>query len=474
MQPGPRVQLAHAMIQATAAFKIIPMHHAVTSASLRALDVLLRIWPEGAVAITHDYTKHTVFCTAVCRRLDLVCMIAQLYPPALRQRCPNGDLPIHVAARYAKYQSEKHRDIFYHLLSLWPESLTMRGRKGNTILHDVTSNAAVALMKDLCHRWPAGLLEYNDFGLTPFHESVLFDYRLVIPVMHQALPGAIQVRVKWTGATVMQLAVRTRSPRMLWELVAAWPEGVMIANVCSHTPLHCAAVLGRNAVMYPLLKVCPEVLKVQDRDGDTVLHVAARLGKFDALRLFLRRWPEGVLVSNHRGKTPIDVARSFKILKELMSCAPPVPAAFVVTDRLAALKVVLSPCCESMTTYEAAVEKLRSVRPGNFIDRFRVPNLLLRRLHVRREPKREAAAARGGVTVASSSRPFDPTSLVASDVAFGSLQASDVAFGGAVEAVEELAAVALMLDHYKVRPASPAHCDALLHRRVPTLMSATI
>ncbi|WP_165069290.1 ankyrin repeat domain-containing protein [Paludisphaera rhizosphaerae] len=127
------------------------------------------------------------------------------------------------------------------------------------------------------------------------------------PLLHLA-GFDIQRMCGWSRDPDLIVRVRERSLEMIGMLLDHGADVEARDPADGHTPLMCAAEMGREDVVRALLKAGAKVDARDDRHGRTALHWAARAGRAGAVGLLLEAGADP-LAEDDDGLTPEDVAR---------------------------------------------------------------------------------------------------------------------------------------------------------------------
>jgi ankyrin repeat protein len=255
-----------------------PLHMAAEVAKTDVVKLLLERWPE-AIREKDDYGYTPLHMAAECTKgptFEVVKLLLERWPEGIREKNHDGTTPLHMAAKAAK------TDVVRLLLELWPEAIREKDDYGNTPLHraaECTKGPTFEVVKLLLERWPEGIREKNHDGTTPLHMAAK--------------------------------AAKTDVVRLLLEL---WPEAIREKDDYGNTPLHLAARCTNGPtfeVVKLLLERWPEATREKDVVGDTPLHVAARGQEIDVVRLLVESWPKGKRVRNEYGQKPLGVFQSW-------------------------------------------------------------------------------------------------------------------------------------------------------------------
>lgn len=143
--------------------------------------------------------------------LEILSLLLSSYPTAVSEKVPNGDLPLHLAARYTGGFGSV--ECMYMLLQAHPAAAQERNADGDLPLHiaarDMHGSRSAECMRLLLQVYPAGAQEQSSAGSLPLHSLVetKSDYDAVacVRVLAAAYPPALQHKNP-QGQTPLEIA----------------------------------------------------------------------------------------------------------------------------------------------------------------------------------------------------------------------------------------------------------------------------
>lgn len=201
---------------------------------------------------------------------------------AVRREPATGWLPIHLAAHLVGGQAELV-DVVRALVDVHAPGVRLRDVEGLTPMHvAATAGAPLAAFELLHAAYPVGVQQkvwkvvlMPRGGTAPWHDPSLTTIGQL--PLHAALGGACP------NAVIVDF------------LLAAYPEGVQVADACGRLPLHHAAKHAPEALVRRVLEAHPAAAAAEDRDGRLPLAIALehRPQHGGLVRLLVDAHPEG-------------------------------------------------------------------------------------------------------------------------------------------------------------------------------------
>jgi ankyrin repeat protein len=216
------------------------------------------------------------------------------------------------------------------LVKAYPDQVSMKSKDGNLPIHLAARyNVSVEVIKLLLSAYPEGILIKGEFGYLPIHIAARHNARAeVIKLLLSAYPEGISVK-DWYGYLPIHLAARNNaSVEVINIMLSAYPEGISMKNMRnSYPPLHLAARYNAsNEVVKLLLSAYPEGISVKDEDGYLPIHSAACNANVEVINILIAAYPEGLSIRNMVGNLPIHLAvehnASDEVVKLLLSAYP--------------------------------------------------------------------------------------------------------------------------------------------------------
>ena len=241
---------------------------------------------KAARTVVHDRSKAKVASVegflplhlAVYNRAmyELLDVLIDAMPSALKTRDPKGMLPIHIASR------------------------------DNTVL--------ITIIQLLIRWWPESLEEKDPDGDIPVQMSIRWHLpKEVTNYYLEVNPDTLDCQ-DIEGNTLLHLSLRYDSHiDLFYGLLRACPEAVRIKNHRGDLPLHRACLFSADLDMIKsLVELYPESLKMTDDQKNLPVHLyymrlkGGRISE-SALHFFMEGFPASVGIRNSYGCTPFEI-----------------------------------------------------------------------------------------------------------------------------------------------------------------------
>jgi ankyrin repeat protein len=150
----------------------LPLHLALYErAPLQLIELLIDAYPQalkerdpkGLLPIMIGARDPTVLLTVIRT-------LTKCHVKGIQEKDPQGDLPVHLTIRH-----HLPKESSLELLDHYPESLNVPDQQGNNLLHmALRFSAHDELVEELVRRNPSALLQKNKLGDLPLHRACLF------------------------------------------------------------------------------------------------------------------------------------------------------------------------------------------------------------------------------------------------------------------------------------------------------------
>ena len=215
--------------------------------------------------------------------LEIVKLLHNTLPEALRLRDGDGYLPIHHLCRNGDLDETNSLNILRFMLSIDPTLPRELQVDGNDCLpiHYAVANKSTAFCKELINAYLESLrVELNVNDWLPIH-----------------LACARGKRVDTVDTIQYMLEVD--------------PELINAEDSNGYLPIHLAAIKGRTKSIELLLKFDSDAASKETNDGTRCLplHLASYNTNISSIQVLYNAYPEAILARNN-GRTPLDFARS--------------------------------------------------------------------------------------------------------------------------------------------------------------------
>ena len=216
--------------------------------------------------------------------LEIIQLLYNTLPGALRLRNDDGDLPIHRLCCNDDLDDTNSLDILRFVLNIDPTLLREEGYNGCLPIHNAVMYKSTVFCKELIDAYPESLWIESGEGL-PIHIACTYDDR-------DDAVDTIQLMLELD------------------------PELINAENIDGWLPIHCAAMSGRTKSIELLLKYDPALATTEVNDITSSrrlpLHIAC--GEYNpnlsSIQVLYDVYPEAIFASDRNGNTPLDFARS--------------------------------------------------------------------------------------------------------------------------------------------------------------------
>ncbi len=236
--------------------------------------------------------------------LELIDVLIELYPDAVREGDENGLRPLHFACLY-NFCMEKHfnalrdeRDktswgwVLKVLIEKYPQALQEPDNDGRLPLHLAASSAKTSpkALEMLLERYPDSISRRTKLGKLPLHfavEARAANYDAV-RILLDAYPSGAGESSERKNPLHFACGEARADLRIIQALVQAYPSGVKEKSIESMLPLHLACANKQSIeVVEFLLRVFPEAAEDRDRHSRLPLHHALEKSACDEVILLL-------------------------------------------------------------------------------------------------------------------------------------------------------------------------------------------
>ncbi|XP_062005920.1 ankyrin repeat-containing protein At5g02620-like [Rosa rugosa] len=258
----------------------------------------------------------TLTASQVQRSKEIVTQLLEVCPKLLLQPNNNGDIALHIAARYGLdgvvevligAAKARHGDVEKQVEEAW-QMLRTPNKEGDTALHEAARFNHLGVVKKLCREYPDFSYSANVARRTPIYLAAERGYRdLVSEILDSCTYPGYQGpsgKTAFTCCSDLQYKEKT--------LAQARDEQ-------GWTPLHFAALIGNRWIVSRLLDCDKSIAYIVDKDDKkTALHIAASKGHEGVLTELIYRCPDCCEVVDRRQRNILHYAienRKFEIAK---------------------------------------------------------------------------------------------------------------------------------------------------------------
>ena len=289
--------------------------------------------------------------------LEIVQLLHNTLPGALRLRDDNGWLPIHFLCCNDDLDEAASLDILRFMLEIDPTLPSETTDSGNLPIHLAVKLKSARFCKELIENvlhntLPEAFRLRNDYGSLPIHclcDSGDLDDTASLDILRFMLSIdptlSREVGNDWLP---VHYAFKYKSTAFCKELIDAYLESLRVASYDGVLPIHRACCDGKrddtNDTIQYMLELDPELINAEDSEGNLPIHYAADHARTKLIELLLKydpdaaskevnngsrrlplhlacnypipiqvlydAYPEAILISDEDGDTPLDLARN--------------------------------------------------------------------------------------------------------------------------------------------------------------------
>ncbi|XVE81748.1 hypothetical protein DITRI_Ditri15bG0090200 [Diplodiscus trichospermus] len=218
-------------------------------------------------------------------------------PSLLLQANANGEIPLHVEARYGHCPTVKL--LLERERQATKEMLRKRDKEENTPLHNAARYGHLEVVRALIAADPDFVYPPNRSGETPLYIAARKGYhRLVAEMLEcRSVPHAGP-----KGANALHAAVMANSEETVRTILDKKKILAKETDENDRSPLHFAAHLGYKSIVKALLECDESTAYIADLEGKmTALHMAARQGHASIMKDIIRHCPGCCELVDKRG-----------------------------------------------------------------------------------------------------------------------------------------------------------------------------
>ncbi|XP_037797640.1 transient receptor potential cation channel subfamily A member 1-like [Penaeus monodon] len=238
-------------------------------------------------------------------------------PPT--QRCNNGYLPIHVAARNSSVGVVRHLIKWAEERACEREMMSMPDFDGNIPLHQAVQGRAIKVVEQFLK--VGALISTQQLDLsTPVHLACSQGALDVVKLMFSLQPqetARVLVTTDARGMTPLHCAAMFNHYELVAFILEQFPHQMKskLLSLLNErdskgwSPLHYASKGGRLCSLYFLLSL-GACVRVRDQQNENPLHFAAKLGRYNTVKRLLES-DDGFFILNqwnNEGKTALHLA----------------------------------------------------------------------------------------------------------------------------------------------------------------------
>ena len=226
-----------------------------------------------------------------------------------------GFLPLHLAL----YNRGVY-DLLYVLIDALPSALKKRDPKNMLPIHIASrdNTVLITIIQLLTQWWPECLEEKDPDGDIPVQMSIRWHLPKEVTYYYlEVNPDTIAVPDK-DGNTLLHLCLRYDSHiDLFYMILKAYPEAVRLKNHRDDLPVHRACLFGADLGMIKkLISIYPDSLRIADAQKNLPIHLyymrlrGERISEA-ALHFFMENFPSSVGIRNSFGCTPFQILDNY-------------------------------------------------------------------------------------------------------------------------------------------------------------------
>jgi len=332
------------LLRADGPSRLPPLHAAVQRHAPAPVIEVLATALGGAAARRRVHGQLPVHLAAEIGSATALSVLLGASPEDARQRDADGKLPLHHAA--ARAQGDGSADstaVVALLLSAHRASAAEWDLNGMLPLHVACLHRApVALVEALLRAYPEGAEHESAHhgaghesldGWIPLHLALISQSsRAVVSALLAAHPESASKRSDSFGCVALHFACKhcAGAPRIIDDLLAAYPDACRLADADGRLPLHLAAAhQPEECTIAALLDALPDATAIADVDDNLPLHCAAASHASAAVvRRLASAFPSALHIAGPGGCLPVHLAvRNGAPLDTLLSLLQAAPSA---------------------------------------------------------------------------------------------------------------------------------------------------
>ncbi|ONI13116.1 hypothetical protein PRUPE_4G203600 [Prunus persica] len=227
----------------------------------------------------------------------------------------DGDTPLHVAARVGCFSivnylvretlSMSQADFENANISM-TETLRIRNRGNNTVLHEAVRNGHTKVAEFLLKMDPKLACFQNEAGESPLYLAAREGLLDILNQILQSSPSSAHGGSD--GQTALHAAVVERHFDVMESLLRFKQQLIKQADHQGKTPLYYAASLGDHKTVQRLLELDISIAYVLNKQGYSPIHVAASKGYTNVIREIVGHCPDSGELVDPYGRNALHIA----------------------------------------------------------------------------------------------------------------------------------------------------------------------
>jgi len=213
-------------------------------------------------------------------------------------------------------------EIVQLLYNTFPGALRLRDGAGLLPIHtlcynkDLDDNTSLDILQFMLEIDPNLLSETNILGLLPIHAAVQYKSSNFCKILIGAYPESLAVQTRISSLPIHLASTngkREDTADTIQYMLEMDPELINAENRDGYLPIHLATENGNTNTIELLLKFDPDSASKEVNDGSRSLplHVASYDSNLSSIQVLYDVYPEAILARSSRGgRTPLDFARN--------------------------------------------------------------------------------------------------------------------------------------------------------------------
>ncbi len=248
--------------------------------------------------------------------LELLQVVIPAAPETILETTPTGALPLHLAC--ARFQAST---MVQYLIEWFPESIQHRDNHGRFPLHYAldASRPQPEVIQQLVEQYPVILSFLDPQGYLPLHRILKKNqaqYDAIVELLVHFCPGALRIQDLSHNQTPLLLACKNNnSLSQIYSLVRAWPEQVQLGSSAFETKgfngeMLPSALASQSATLTRLkawIQRYPSARQEPDLQGRLPIHYAALSRSTQAIEM-VQYLLDSCPVTDQHGRLPLHYA----------------------------------------------------------------------------------------------------------------------------------------------------------------------
>ncbi len=234
--------------------------------------------------------------------VSLVRTLIIKYKADVNARNGSSHTPLEVAALNGK------KEVVLVLIEEFGCNANIRGRHGRSLLHLACVRGNVSLVRTLISKYKANVTARDDYNNTPLLVAALHGKEEVVLTLIKEFGCDINIK-GFRDESLLYKACREGDVSLV-KTLCKYKADVNARDDHNDTPLHVAALNGKEEVVLTLIKEFGCDINIKGQLGRSLLHHACHGGHVYLVRTLVHKELMSVLVVDHNGDTPLHICSS--------------------------------------------------------------------------------------------------------------------------------------------------------------------